>query len=104
MRTGYIHSSASLLTEGISAGQSLRLVTWPGIGSEVGARTRLPIRLVWFVNPDHRPFVRRVERDSRFAAVEFISMARVSAVGCKPDLAAAGKLNFLENFDRMKAA
>src|SRR5579872_4508929 len=36
MRTGYIHSSASLLTEAISAGQSLRLVTWPGAGSDVG--------------------------------------------------------------------
>jgi len=104
MRTGYIHSSASLLTEAISAGQSLRLVTWPGAGSDVGARTRLPVRLALSVNPDRRPFVRRLIRCSRFAAVKFISMARFSAVGCKPDLAAAGKLNFLANFDRMKAA
>jgi hypothetical protein len=103
MRTGYIHSSASL-TERNGAGQSLRLVTWLGTGREVVALARLPIRLVLSVNPGRRPFVRRLIRDPRFAAVEFISMARFSAVGCEPDFAAAGKHNFLENFDRMKAA
>jgi len=41
MGTGYMHSSASLLTERSRAGEALRLVIWPGIGSEAGARTGL---------------------------------------------------------------
>jgi hypothetical protein len=106
MRTGCIHSSASLLIEANSAAQAPRLVNWPGIGSEVGARARLPIRSVLLVNPERRRFVRRLIRTWRFAAVEFVSMTRYSIerLPIIPFWQRPGRLNFLANFDRMKAA
>jgi hypothetical protein len=111
MRTGCIHFSASLLTERNGAGQALRLATWPGIGSEVGARTRLPIRSLLFDlshgreckprSPSVRPSL-----DKRFA----LRGRRICFNDEVFHRAAAdlfwqrsGRFNFLANFDCMKA-
>jgi|SRR3974390_2818690 hypothetical protein len=86
MRTGYLHSSALLLTERNGAGHAPRLITWPGIGSDVGGQARLPIRSVSLVNPERSPFVRRLMREGRSAAVKIVSMTRYRIERLPPGL------------------